>query len=118
METGPQSNKPIEANKEKEVNLDDVYLFGRALRKIIETSGKNNTQIGQELGISPASISKWLNADAFPGEDKIKKLAEICCIDYDELNHIFMLSKKAYDAEKRFRKNPKIKTLKKKFWED
>lgn len=51
-------------------------IMANNLKKYIKQSGKNQTDIANELGIPKMTISNWINAKTYPRADKIQLLSD------------------------------------------
>jgi len=66
----------IEANKRiKELEGKKRQQWQMRLKKVIELRGKTYTEIGNEIGVSKQTISKWVNMQKSIPELRAKKLS-------------------------------------------
>ena len=56
-------------------NLGNKRVMARNLSYYVERSGKNQKEIALAIGISPAALNGWINANKYPRIDMIEKLA-------------------------------------------
>lgn len=56
-----------------------------SLRAIRQATGKGLNQAAREVGVEPASLSKWENGKALPGTRSLQKLAAFYQVTIDEL---------------------------------
>jgi CYTH domain-containing protein/DNA-binding XRE family transcriptional regulator/thymidylate kinase len=61
------------------------YQFGEKIYKLRKQSGFSQNQLGELLGLSGKTISKWENGGAKPQLDTMKKLSKIFGVSVDEL---------------------------------
>ena len=61
------------------------YQFGEKIYKLRKQSGFSQNQLGELLGLSGKTISKWENGGAKPQLDTVKKLSKIFGVSVDEL---------------------------------
>ncbi len=58
--------------------------FWETYEKLCSNIGKKPTQVGRELGISPASITQWKNG-SIPGGEKLVQIADYFNVTTDYL---------------------------------
>jgi DNA-binding XRE family transcriptional regulator len=56
-----------------------------SLREAIEKSGYSQSEIARMMGISRQTLSRWVTGKVKPRMASLRKLAEICGIDYKNL---------------------------------
>ena len=93
--------KPLSAKKKEklEVSLEDVELFGKLLFDRRNNQGKSMSELARQIGVIPARVSAWEQADSFPDSEKLSLIAQAYGIDLEELKNAFKISKKAREME-------------------
>ena len=61
------------------------YQFGEKIYKLRKQRGFSQNQLGELLGLSGKTVSKWENGGAKPQLDTMKKLSKIFGVSVDEL---------------------------------
>jgi len=64
--------------------------FQRALIEGVRSSGKNQSQIAREIGVTPQTVSKWVRDGSIPQTQLIQPLARILGIDETEFVEKFL----------------------------
>jgi DNA-binding XRE family transcriptional regulator len=64
------SNKRI-----KELEMEKRQQWQRRLKKVIELRGVTYSEIGNEIGVSKQTISKWTNMQKLIPENRMKQLS-------------------------------------------
>ena len=82
-----------------EVSLEDVQLFGKLLFDRRNSQGKSMSELARQIGVIPARVSAWEQADSFPDSEKLSLIAQAYGIDLEELKNAFKISKKAREME-------------------
>ncbi len=60
-------------------------IFGEHLRRLRETKGLSQFQLGKLVGVSDKAVSKWENGYAKPKGSLILKLSEILSVSVEQL---------------------------------
>lgn len=61
------------------------YNFGNFVCQLREQKGLTQADIAQELGVTPAAVSKWENGSSKPRVEILFRLAQILCVRPEEL---------------------------------
>ena len=64
------------------VNVVDV---GKRIKNAREKAGYSVDELAEKLGVSRATVSKWVNNTSQPSLEMIDKLAKLLDVDYTEL---------------------------------
>jgi DNA-binding XRE family transcriptional regulator len=56
-----------------------------SLREVIKKSGYSQSEIARMMGISRQTLSRWVTGKVKPRMASLRKLAELCGIDYKNL---------------------------------
>lgn len=65
--------------------MDEKEIFSQNLRHYIKQSGKNQSMIAEEMGVSRGTFSDWVNGRVYPRMNKVEKLAEYFGINKSDL---------------------------------
>jgi DNA-binding transcriptional regulator YiaG len=77
MSMAPTGLKPVSRNAQK-ANLD-------ALREIVAKRGATRTAIAAVLGVSQATVSRWLTGHRRPTETHLRLLAKTLRVPYKQI---------------------------------
>lgn len=72
-------------------------VLSKNLRKYITKSGKDRTQVAEELGLSYSTLTDWVNGKKYPRINNIEKLAEYFNVSKSDLIEDFEEIKKDND---------------------
>ena len=56
-------------------DIGNKEIFANNLLYYIETSGKSQKEIAEEIEVSPSTFNEWVKGKKYPRIDKIEKLA-------------------------------------------
>lgn len=56
-------------------NIGNKETFAKNLLYYLEWSGKNQKEVAEAIGVTPASLNEWTKAKKYPRIDKIELLA-------------------------------------------
>jgi transcriptional regulator with XRE-family HTH domain len=56
-------------------NIGNKETFSKNLLYYLEWSGKNQKEVAEAIGVTPASLNEWTKAKKYPRIDKIEMLA-------------------------------------------
>jgi transcriptional regulator with XRE-family HTH domain len=60
---------------ERVSNIGNKETFAKNLLYYLEWSGKNQKEVAEAIGVTPASLNEWTKAKKYPRIDKIEMLA-------------------------------------------
>lgn len=63
----------------------ELSAFSINLKKYIRLSGMTNKELAEKMGVTPSTITAYVNGVAFPRMDKVNKLCEIFNISKSDL---------------------------------
>lgn len=79
------------------MSIGNKEVFARNLKNCIVKSGKDRTQISEDLGFPYSTLTEWVNGKKYPRIDRIEKLAEYFGISKSDLIEDFEAIKKDND---------------------
>lgn len=82
-------------------SLGNKEVFSRNLQKYIELSGKERSEIVEEIGFNYSTFTDWVNGNTYPRIDRIEKLANYFGISKSDL-----IEEKPTDTTGAFRSIP------------
>ena len=56
-------------------NIGNKETFAKNLLYYLEWSGKNQKEVAEAIGVTPASLNEWIKGKKYPRIDKIEMLA-------------------------------------------
>ncbi|MBR2342639.1 MAG: helix-turn-helix domain-containing protein [Clostridia bacterium] len=89
------------------------YDFGNFVCRLREEKGLTQANIAQELGVTPAAVSKWENGSSKPRVDILFRLAEILDVRPEELMAGHHITEEALDTEAAKQINERYEYLRK-----
>lgn len=97
-----RENLAIIANYRSSLKCADVKMasFGHFIKEIREKHGWTQTEFGAKIGINAFAISKIENGSQKFSKTKLKELAELLGVDFEEINDLFYADKFAVEAYK------------------
>ncbi|MBC1235225.1 helix-turn-helix domain-containing protein [Listeria booriae] len=60
-------------------------MFGEILKKLRVTNDMTQSELGERIGVSKVSISKYENGNQFPDTDTLQKIADVFRVSTDYL---------------------------------
>ena len=73
-------------------------VLSKNLKKYIAKSGKDRTQIAEDLGLSYSTLTDWINGKKYPRINNIEKLADYFNVSKSDLIEDFEEIKKDNDV--------------------
>lgn len=87
-------------------SLGNKEVFSKNLQKYIELSGKERSEIVEEIGFSYSTFTDWVNGNTYPRIDRIEKLA-----NYFGINKSDLIEEKPTSTTGAFRSIPLVGTI-------
>lgn len=97
--------------------MDEKEIFSENLRYYIKQSGKNQSMIAAEMGVSRGTFSDWVNGRVYPRMNKVEMLAEYFGINKSDLveekneNNDYYLNKEVANLAQELYDNPDARAL-------
>lgn len=80
------------------MTITNKNILSKNLKKYIAKSGKDRTQIAEDLDLSYSTLTDWVNGKKYPRINSIEKLAEYFDISKSDLIEDFEEMQKDNDA--------------------
>lgn len=80
------------------MSIGNKEVFAKNLKKLIVKSGKDRTEIAEELGFPYSTLTDWVNGKKYPRINNIEKLASYFGVSKSELIEDFEEIKKDNDT--------------------
>lgn len=86
----------IKFDKDLEKNIDDnLWRYSKTIKNAIKSSGKTQSEVAQEVGVSNSTMSEWVKGRYFPKPDKAKELAEALKMPPEDLLGTISIARKS-----------------------
>jgi transcriptional regulator with XRE-family HTH domain len=75
----------MERNKSKFIKTEKQVTNGKRITELMIASGHNARSLGERLGVSQQTVSRWTHGTAFPKAFRLTELAKILNVEVSEL---------------------------------
>jgi len=97
-------------------DLGNKKILSKNLRKYIEISKKERTEIAKNLGVSYSTFTDWINGNSYPRIDKIEMLANYFKINKSDIieehdKNSYYFNNESKEMAQEIFNNPELKVL-------
>lgn len=85
---------------------DFIKLFTKNLKYFLEKSGKTQSELSRDLGLSKTTVSSWFNGKRIPRMDKVDMLC-----DYFGINRSDLMEDKNHEEQSTYYLNDETKEI-------